>query len=202
MHGLPVDGLFFATGGQPKRILVITEKQQLVQFVVESLCRASVAIEVVLAADSYEAQCQATASRPDLIVLGDTFHAADGLRMCRWLRDRALFEPTKVLAVVDDNGDDRHRRRICFVADEVVRQPLDGRAFRPQVYALLMDSDVLHPVSAGVPERACCSSGVSLQSPGRSHVVGDWVERGALLEAGACAAFCGNVVLGTSPAHS
>ncbi len=153
MNGLPVDALFFATGGRPKRVLVITNSQSLVQFVVESLCRASVAIEVVSAADRHEAECQATASSPDLVVLGDAMRMDERLGLCRWLRDKAAFERTRILAIVDAGSEDTRRRLLFMEVDEVAKQPLDAGSFWLQVYALLMDSSVLRTVPAGVSQR-------------------------------------------------
>lgn len=146
MNGLPVDMLFFATGGRPKRVLVVTDDQELVGFVVHSLCRSSAAIEVVSAADCDEAQCQATAAEPDLVILGHEVEVPDGLAICRWLSESVTLEQTKVLAVMD--GDAR-RQSLYDVADDVARQPLDAGTFRLQVYAMLMNINSLSSAPTG-----------------------------------------------------
>jgi len=142
IYGLPIDMLFFATGGRPKRVLVVTDDQELVGFVVHSLCRSSVAIEVVSARDRHEAQCQATASAPDLVILGHGIQVPDGVAICRWLSENVTLEQTKVLAVMDRNA---RRRSLYDLADDVARQPLDAGTFRLQVYSLLMSTN--SPVS-------------------------------------------------------
>ncbi|MEM4724109.1 MAG: helix-turn-helix domain-containing protein [Candidatus Hadarchaeum sp.] len=139
-YGMPIDGLYFHTQGNPKRILVISKEDELTELLVRSLCQSSVVIRVFSARDWSEARCQAMALKPDLIILGPKNLDADGSEMRTWLKQNPSFAHTKLLAIVDANGLEDIQSYAEKGIDDVVQQPLDTTTLQKKVYALLTDT--------------------------------------------------------------
>ncbi|MGC8786673.1 MAG: helix-turn-helix domain-containing protein [Anaerolineae bacterium] len=139
-YSMPMDRLYFRTQGNPKRILVISEEDELTEFLVRSLSQSSVVIRVFSAHDWNEARCQAIALKPDLIILGPTNLDPDGSEMRTWLKQSPAFAHTKVLAIVKADGLEDMQSCAEKGIDDVIQQPLDATVLQKKVYALLIDT--------------------------------------------------------------
>ncbi|MBC7262057.1 MAG: helix-turn-helix domain-containing protein [Chloroflexi bacterium] len=139
-HGMPMDVLYFHTQGNPKRILVISEEDELIEFLVRSLGQSSIVIRVFSARNWDEARCQAIALKPDLIILGPKNLDADGNELRTWLRQHPAFAHTKLLAIVNANGLEEMQSYAEKGIDAVIQQPLDATVLQKKVYALLIDT--------------------------------------------------------------
>lgn len=140
VSGMPIDGLYFHAKGNPKRILVICEDDDLIELLVRSLCQASVVIQVFSARNWNEARCQAMALKPDLIILGPMQLDSDGSEIRQWLKQRPAFEHTKLLAIVDANEAGQSPPSADKAVDAILQQPLDATIVQKKVYALLTDT--------------------------------------------------------------
>lgn len=139
-YGMPIDALYFRAQGNSKRILVISEEDEITEFLVRSLCQSSVVIRVFSARNWNEARCQAMALKPDLIILGPTNLDPDGNEIRQWLRQNPTFAHTKLLAIMDANGSEDMQSCAEKDIDEVVQQPLDVATLQKKVHALLTDT--------------------------------------------------------------
>jgi len=141
-YGMPIDDAFFTNGGtNRKRVLVVDGKVEALQSMIRGSYADSLAIQVASASDEYEAGCQVTSFRPDLIILDFTTPDINGHEVCERIKSDPTSRHIKVLAIVDRAAPDYVRRVRETGADDVALKPIDIQTLLKKTYALLGVSD-------------------------------------------------------------
>lgn len=146
IRGIPVDGLYFQTGGTAKRVLVISSDDELVEFLVRCLCESSTAVQIFSARNWYEASCQAKTVNPDLVILGPRQADPSEIEAYRRLKPPGGWGPTRLMAIVEADFGPHLFPALRGAADCIMQEPLEPSAVRRQVYGLLTNAEAAVPV--------------------------------------------------------
>jgi DNA-binding response OmpR family regulator len=151
LEGWPVDEGYLAAGGKAKKVLVVSDDDEITQVIARSLRQPGAVLEVFSAGDSHEAECQIISLRPALVVLRWMAPRVNSDGICRWLKLNPAFEHTRVLAIAQEDSL-RHLERILEAgADDVTWEPLDSDTVQRKLCALLMSTTDASEASTELP---------------------------------------------------
>lgn len=140
IHGMSVDSLYFRVKGNPKRVLVISTEDEIIESFVRNLCQMSMVIQVFSVRNWSEARCQIIALRPDLLIFDLRRFGLDGHEIQQWLKQHPACMHMKLLAIVDAEKSKHLQPLSEKGVDDVVQQPWDAATLQKKVYTLLMDT--------------------------------------------------------------
>ena len=151
VEGWPADERYFTAGGKAKKVLVVSDDDEITQIIARSLRHRGAVPEVFSAGDSHEAECQIISLQPDLVVLRWMAPRVNSDGICRWLKLNPAFEDTRVLAIAQEDSL-RHLERILAAgADDVTWEPLDSDTVQRKLCTLLMSTPNARAASTGSP---------------------------------------------------
>jgi excisionase family DNA binding protein len=132
--GYPVDPTLF----QPSnRVLIIDDEPPVVEVVSRVLYGLDGGIRIATAEDGFEAGLQMAAFRPDLLILDLMMPRMNGFHVCRLVRQDPTMAHTRILIITGYGSRDNVVRALAAGADDVYQKPVELRAFKRRVGALL-----------------------------------------------------------------
>ncbi|MGB3491654.1 MAG: response regulator [Elainellaceae cyanobacterium] len=115
------------------RLLLVDDDEALMEILAENLIRQRYAVDI--AVDGETAQEFLALFPYDLIVLDWLLPDAEGIALCRQLRQQGITAPILMLSVRDDSGD--KVQALDAGADDYVVKPVDFEELRARIRALL-----------------------------------------------------------------
>lgn len=125
---------------EPRRILVVDDDPDIVEFVVDCIRTLEGDAKVETAANGYEGLLKVGGFRPELLVLDLFMPELDGFEVCRRIKDDPELQHIKVLVITGRPDEAVQRRALSAGADDVLLKPFTRDAFATSARRLLIQT--------------------------------------------------------------
>lgn len=123
---------------EPRRILVVDDEPDVVEFVVDCLQTLEGEAKVETAANGYEGLLKVGGFRPELLVLDLFMPKVDGFEVCRRIKGDPELRDIKVLVITGRPDEAVQSQALAAGADDVLWKPFTSDAFAASARRLLI----------------------------------------------------------------
>jgi len=136
-RGVAADPIYLATNGNRKRVLIVAEREQVIQNVMCELSSCTVALDLASATDANALDCQLVSFHPDLVVLDTALPDLDAVQFCRRLKRRKASRHIRILAITNGVPPSVVERFLQAGADAALRHLTDPSALHTAIQSLI-----------------------------------------------------------------
>lgn len=137
---MPINEAFFSGTEAVRRILIVDDEPQVVDFITRALSHYDDRFEIASTSDSFEAGMLLTSFQPDLVILDLKMPGVNGAQICHRIRTNSDMADTKILVLTAFAESENIERSLALDADDYddyIEKPLDTEKFLEKVGRLV-----------------------------------------------------------------